>query len=220
MPTDSKLPCEKRRQWLWKDIFCQYWFLKPGNTWICHGPPLYHLKWCWNGVELQFKQTSKDSKLKSLVFFFFFHLVKSCYGFFCLNFQAIEDGNLDEIEEELREEREEKKKTTRKRKKPAEPKSTEPPVKKKRGRPPVEKLKPNPPKVAAQLKKLLDIVLRYKDRYRAVNFDFYFFCFMYSIWNQNTYFYIYNENTWYMYFWNLLVKLIKNQNEFMESTIS
>ncbi|KAL4236408.1 Transcription activator BRG1 [Mactra antiquata] len=82
--------------------------------------------------------------------------------------RAIEDGNLDELEEELREERQEKKKPTRKRKKaPSEtppPKSSgEAPIKKRRGRPPVEKLKPNPPKVEAQLKKLLDIVLNYKD---------------------------------------------------------
>lgn len=83
--------------------------------------------------------------------------------------QAIEDGNLDEIEEEMREEKPEKKKTGRKRKKapsddPALKLSPgETPIKKRRGRPPVEKLKPNPPKVEAQLKKLLDIVLRYKD---------------------------------------------------------
>ncbi|XP_052257298.1 probable global transcription activator SNF2L2 isoform X2 [Dreissena polymorpha] len=82
--------------------------------------------------------------------------------------RAIEDGNLDEIEEEMREEKPEKKKTGRKRKKapddPAQKLSPgETPIKKRRGRPPVEKLKPNPPKVEAQLKKLLDIVLRYKD---------------------------------------------------------
>ena len=77
--------------------------------------------------------------------------------------QAIEDGNLDEIQEEIREEK--KKTTARKRKKvSSEPQRKEPPVKKRRGRPPVEKLKPNPPVMVAQLKKLLDIVVGYKDR--------------------------------------------------------
>lgn len=78
--------------------------------------------------------------------------------------QAIEDGNLDEIQEEIREEK--KKTTSRKRKKPAEtPSAREPAQKKRRGRPPVEKQKPNPPTLVAQLKKLLDLVVGYKDRY-------------------------------------------------------
>ncbi|XP_052775385.1 transcription activator BRG1-like isoform X2 [Mya arenaria] len=81
--------------------------------------------------------------------------------------RAIEDGNIDELEEE--DEKPERKKAARKRKKPSEtppPKASgsgDPPIKKRRGRPPAEKLKPNSPKVEAQLKKLLDIVLRYKD---------------------------------------------------------
>ena len=72
----------------------------------------------------------------------------------------------------MRDEKPEKKKPARKRKKG--PSDTPPPKgsgesapKKRRGRPPVEKLKPNTPKVEAQLKKLLDIVLNYKDRYIA-----------------------------------------------------
>ena len=80
--------------------------------------------------------------------------------------QAIEDGNLDEIQEEIREEK--KKTPSRKRKKPpAEPtpRVKEPAAKKRRGRPPVEKIKPNSPEVMAQLKKLLDIVIGYKDRF-------------------------------------------------------
>lgn len=76
--------------------------------------------------------------------------------------QAIEDGNLDEIQEEIREEK--KKTTSRKRKKPSETPSREPATKKRRGRPPVEKQKPNPPTLVAQLKKLLDLVVGYKDR--------------------------------------------------------
>ena len=79
--------------------------------------------------------------------------------------QAIEDGNLDEIQDEIREEK--KKTTSRKRKKPGETphkEPKEPASKKRRGRPPVEKLKPNPPALVTQLKKLLDLVCGYKDR--------------------------------------------------------
>lgn len=73
----------------------------------------------------------------------------------------------------MREEKPDRKKPARKRKKA--PSDTPPPKgsgestpKKRRGRPPVEKLQPNPPKVEAQLKKLLDIVLHYKDRYSVL----------------------------------------------------
>ena len=81
--------------------------------------------------------------------------------------QAIEDGNLDEIQDEIREEKEKKKTPARKRKKPGETphrEPKEPASKKRRGRPPVEKLKPNPPALVAQLKKLMDLVCGYKDR--------------------------------------------------------
>ncbi|EEC12006.1 smarca4, putative, partial [Ixodes scapularis] len=40
----------------------------------------------------------------------------------------------------------------------------EPPAKKRRGRPPVEKASPNPPSLTKQMKKLIDIVINYKDR--------------------------------------------------------
>ncbi|KAM7286817.1 transcription activator BRG1 isoform X1 [Ixodes scapularis] len=39
----------------------------------------------------------------------------------------------------------------------------EPPAKKRRGRPPVEKASPNPPSLTKQMKKLIDIVINYKD---------------------------------------------------------
>ncbi|KAK3584043.1 hypothetical protein CHS0354_018347 [Potamilus streckersoni] len=80
--------------------------------------------------------------------------------------RAIEDGNLEEIEEQKREGKK-KGGPGRKRKKevveevPVQPETPKP--KKKRGRPPMEKLKPNPPKLANTLKKLLDVVLNYKD---------------------------------------------------------
>lgn len=74
--------------------------------------------------------------------------------------QAIEDGNLDQAEE--------KSKTKKPRKRKAEKNDDDTPAKdkpkKKRGRPPVEKMPPNPPKLTKTLKKLLDVVLNYKDR--------------------------------------------------------
>ncbi|KAL0993055.1 hypothetical protein UPYG_G00102670 [Umbra pygmaea] len=92
--------------------------------------------------------------------------------------KAIEDGNLEDIEEEVRH-----KKTTRKRKRdrddmpgPATPSSSggggggrsrdkDEDVKKtkKRGRPPAEKLTPNPPSLTKKMKKVVDAVIKYKD---------------------------------------------------------
>ncbi|KAJ8305679.1 hypothetical protein KUTeg_016224 [Tegillarca granosa] len=73
--------------------------------------------------------------------------------------KAIEDGNLDQAEE--------KSKTKKPRKRKADKNDDDTPVKdkpkKKRGRPPVEKMPPNPPKLTKTLKKLLDVVLNYKD---------------------------------------------------------
>jgi len=73
----------------------------------------------------------------------------------------VEDGNLNMVEEMQR-----KKGGGRKRrviddddeyevKKP----------KKRRGRPPVEKVAPNPPKLTSMMRKLIDIVINYRDRY-------------------------------------------------------
>ncbi|XP_061084008.1 transcription activator BRG1 isoform X1 [Conger conger] len=89
--------------------------------------------------------------------------------------QAIEEGTLEEIEEEVRH-----KKTTRKRKRdrdldmpgPATPSSSgtrsrdkdeESKKQKKRGRPPAEKLSPNPPNLTKKMRKIVDAVIKYKD---------------------------------------------------------
>ena len=73
--------------------------------------------------------------------------------------QAVEDGNLDEMEEEVKIE---KPKKPRKRK--VEKEEEKPKEKKRRGRPPVEKLPPNPKKLTKKMKKLLNVILNYKDR--------------------------------------------------------
>ena len=78
-----------------------------------------------------------------------------------LCFQAIEDGNLDEMEETVKKS---SKKKGRKRKVVEEEPET-PKVKKRRGRPPVEKLTPNPPKLTKVMKKIYKIVINYKDRF-------------------------------------------------------
>uniref|UniRef100_A0A3Q1EFF5 SWI/SNF related BAF chromatin remodeling complex subunit ATPase 4a n=1 Tax=Acanthochromis polyacanthus TaxID=80966 RepID=A0A3Q1EFF5_9TELE len=88
--------------------------------------------------------------------------------------KAIEEGNLEDIEEEVRH-----KKTTRKRKRdrdhdggPATPSSSsgrgrdkdeEVKKAKKRGRPPAEKLSPNPPSLTKKMRKIVDAVIKYKD---------------------------------------------------------
>lgn len=74
--------------------------------------------------------------------------------------KAIEEGNLDEIETPTK-----KPKTpgsTRKKKK-KDADEVQPEKKKRRGRPPVEKMSPNPPRLTIQMKKLLDVVIHYKD---------------------------------------------------------
>lgn len=73
-----------------------------------------------------------------------------------MTLQAIEEGNLDEVENVKQ-----KSKKPRKRK-PEKDEESKP--KKKRGRPPVEKLPPNPRKLTSIMKKILDVVLNYKDR--------------------------------------------------------
>ncbi|KAG5853893.1 hypothetical protein ANANG_G00031650 [Anguilla anguilla] len=89
--------------------------------------------------------------------------------------KAIEEGTLEEIEEEVRH-----KKTTRKRKRdrdldppgPATPSSSgtrsrdkdeDAKKQKKRGRPPAEKLTPNPPTLTKKMRKIVDAVIKYKD---------------------------------------------------------
>jgi len=79
--------------------------------------------------------------------------------------RAIEDGNLEEFEEEVTA----KPKKGRKRKRYEDDndssygKRDKIAEKKRRGRPPVEKQTPNPPKLIKTLKKLFDVVIRYQD---------------------------------------------------------
>lgn len=83
---------------------------------------------------------------------------------------AIEEGNLEEIEEEVRQ------KKARKRKRDVDPpvvmattstrsrdKDDDDKKKKKRGRPPAEKLSPNPPHLTKKMKKTVEAVIKYKD---------------------------------------------------------
>ncbi|XP_064170613.1 transcription activator BRG1-like isoform X1 [Anguilla rostrata] len=89
--------------------------------------------------------------------------------------KAIEEGTLEEIEEEVRH-----KKTTRKRKRdrdldlpgPAPPGASAPRPRekdedakkqKKRGRPPAEKLSPNPPALTKKMRKTVEAVIKYRD---------------------------------------------------------
>ena len=77
--------------------------------------------------------------------------------------KAIEDGNLDEVEDEVR------KKGRKRRRRIEDDECDEPEEKckkpKKRGRPPLEKVTPNPLKLTKQMKKLIQIVIDYEDRY-------------------------------------------------------
>lgn len=80
----------------------------------------------------------------------------------CCLLQAIEDGNLDEVEDKKR-----VTKKGRKRKPVDDDMEQTPKIKKRRGRPPVEKMTPNPPKLTKRMKKILDVVINYKDRWVA-----------------------------------------------------
>uniref|UniRef100_A0A672H2Q0 SWI/SNF related, matrix associated, actin dependent regulator of chromatin, subfamily a, member 4 n=1 Tax=Salarias fasciatus TaxID=181472 RepID=A0A672H2Q0_SALFA len=71
--------------------------------------------------------------------------------------KAIEEGTLEEVEEEVRH-----KKTTRKRKRDRD-KDDDGKRQRKRGRPPAEKLSPNPPALTKKMKKIVDAVIKYKD---------------------------------------------------------
>ncbi|KAI7813320.1 putative global transcription activator SNF2L2, partial [Triplophysa rosa] len=74
--------------------------------------------------------------------------------------RAIEDGNLEEIEEEIR-----LKKCKRRRRVDKESSRREDgeKAKKRRGRPPAEKLSPNPPKLTKQMNAIVDTVINYRD---------------------------------------------------------
>lgn len=82
--------------------------------------------------------------------------------------QAIEDGTLEEIEDEVRH-----KKTTRKRRRDPDAipstssgreRDDDGKRQKKRGRPPSEKLSPNPPSLTKKMKKIVDAVIKYKEK--------------------------------------------------------
>lgn len=78
-----------------------------------------------------------------------------------LLFQAIEDGNLEEMEEEIR-----LKKRKRKRRQDKDLSGRDDggsKAKKRRGRPPAEKLSPNPPKLTKQMNTIIDTVINYRD---------------------------------------------------------
>uniref|UniRef100_UPI0037E8D399 probable global transcription activator SNF2L2 isoform X2 n=1 Tax=Semicossyphus pulcher TaxID=241346 RepID=UPI0037E8D399 len=75
--------------------------------------------------------------------------------------RAIEDGNLEEMEEEIR-----LKKRKRKRRQDKDSSSRDEgssKAKKRRGRPPAEKLSPNPPKLTKQMNTIIDTVINYRD---------------------------------------------------------
>ncbi|XP_042580529.1 probable global transcription activator SNF2L2 isoform X2 [Cyprinus carpio] len=73
--------------------------------------------------------------------------------------RAIEDGNLEEIEEEIRLKRRKRRRHVDKdmRREDADK------AKKRRGRPPAEKLSPNPPKLTKQMNAIVDTVINYRD---------------------------------------------------------
>uniref|UniRef100_A0A671R310 Probable global transcription activator SNF2L2 n=1 Tax=Sinocyclocheilus anshuiensis TaxID=1608454 RepID=A0A671R310_9TELE len=73
--------------------------------------------------------------------------------------RAIEDGNLEEIEEEIRLKRRKRRRHVDKdmRREDADK------AKKRRGRPPAERLSPNPPKLTKQMNAIVDTVINYKD---------------------------------------------------------
>ncbi|XP_077105239.1 SWI/SNF-related matrix-associated actin-dependent regulator of chromatin subfamily A member 2 isoform X7 [Ranitomeya variabilis] len=74
--------------------------------------------------------------------------------------RAIEDGNLEEMEEEVRLK---KRKRRRNVDKEVVKDDGEKREKKRRGRPPAEKLSPNPPKLTKQMNAIVDTVINYKD---------------------------------------------------------
>uniref|UniRef100_A0A3Q1F1J0 SWI/SNF related BAF chromatin remodeling complex subunit ATPase 2 n=1 Tax=Acanthochromis polyacanthus TaxID=80966 RepID=A0A3Q1F1J0_9TELE len=75
--------------------------------------------------------------------------------------RAIEDGNLEEMEEEIR-----LKKRKRKRRQDKDSSSRDEgssKAKKRRGRPPAEKFSPNPPRLTKQMNTIIDTVINYRD---------------------------------------------------------
>uniref|UniRef100_A0A8D0G8C3 SWI/SNF related BAF chromatin remodeling complex subunit ATPase 2 n=1 Tax=Sphenodon punctatus TaxID=8508 RepID=A0A8D0G8C3_SPHPU len=75
--------------------------------------------------------------------------------------RAIEDGNLEEMEEEVRLKKRKRRRNVDK----DSGKEDGEKAKKRRGRPPAEKLSPNPPKLTKQMNAIIDTVINYKDRH-------------------------------------------------------
>ncbi|KFP54476.1 putative global transcription activator SNF2L2, partial [Cathartes aura] len=73
--------------------------------------------------------------------------------------RAIEDGNLEEMEEEVRLKKRKRRRNVDK----DSGKEDGEKAKKRRGRPPAEKLSPNPPKLTKQMNAIIDTVINYKD---------------------------------------------------------
>ncbi|KAL8203221.1 UNVERIFIED_CONTAM: putative global transcription activator SNF2L2 [Gekko kuhli] len=78
----------------------------------------------------------------------------------CGKMKAIEDGNLEEMEEEVRLKKRKRRRNVDK----DSGKEDGEKAKKRRGRPPAEKLSPNPPKLTKQMNAIIDTVINYKDR--------------------------------------------------------
>lgn len=78
----------------------------------------------------------------------------------CFLLQAIEDGNLEEMEEEIRLK---KRKRKRRQDKDSGRDDGGSKAKKRRGRPPAEKLSPNPLKLTKQMNTIIDTVINYRD---------------------------------------------------------
>ncbi|KAJ0067794.1 hypothetical protein NL108_010473, partial [Boleophthalmus pectinirostris] len=74
--------------------------------------------------------------------------------------RAIEDGNLEEMEEEIRLK---KRKRKRRQDKDSGREDGGTKAKKRRGRPPAEKFSPNPPKLTKQMNTIIDTVINYRD---------------------------------------------------------
>lgn len=79
--------------------------------------------------------------------------------------QAIEDGNLEEMEEEIRL----KKRKRRRYLDKGSRREDGDKAKKRRGRPPAEKLSPNPPKLTKQMSAIIETVVNYRDGYEHIN---------------------------------------------------
>ncbi|CAI9732152.1 probable global transcription activator SNF2L2 isoform X1 [Octopus vulgaris] len=77
--------------------------------------------------------------------------------------RAIEDGNLEEVEEKKKAKKAKKRKYVDDDDSNSASTPQNKKEKKRRGRPPLEKQPPNPPKLTKMMKKLLDVVLSYRD---------------------------------------------------------